>query len=198
MFAQIRSSISDVGGAVRRPEALAARFKETPGEAPPPALFVVLMANAALGLAAYGLTMQMHRGPEGMLEGALLAPTAAGLAWVIAFPALYIINRLLGSELNFSTTALAASITVSFGASAMLASVPINWFFTLALPFEFARLAVNLIVFAGVGVCMSDVFIRVMNRLEPGRSHGFAFMWLALLATIGAELFLLFGVFNFA
>ncbi len=196
--AELRRSIREVGAAVRRPAQLAERWKENGQDKPSWMVFAVLLTNAALGLAAYGLTMQMHRGPEGMLEGALLAPTAAGLAWVIAFPALYIINRMLGSELNFTTTALAATITVSFAASAMLASVPVNWFFTLALPFEFTRIAVNVVVFAGVGVCMGDVFVRVMTHLEPERTHLFGYLWLGLLATIGAELFILLGIFNFS
>ena len=87
-----------------------------------------------MGLAVYGLTMHMHQGLPSMLRGAVLAPLAAGAGWTLALQALYIINSALGSRLNFSTTLLAALATVSFGALAMLASVPINWFFTLALP----------------------------------------------------------------
>ncbi len=194
---QLTQALVEVGAAVRRPEQLASRWQERGDDAPPAAVFAVLLVNAALGVAAYGLTMQIHRGTAGMLHGAFFTPLAAGLAWCIAFPALYIIGRLLGSKLSFSTTALAASITVSFGASAMLASVPIDWFFTLALPWTLTRWVASAIVFAGVGFCMANVFVRVMRALEPERSHLFTYLWLALLGVIGLELFDLFHIFNF-
>jgi hypothetical protein len=195
--AQIKDALIEVGTAVRRPEQLARRWQARGEDAPPAAVFAVLLVNATIGVAVYGLTMQMHRGPVGMLDGALLTPLAAGFAWCIAFPALYIIRRLLGSQIDFSSTALAAIITVSFGASAMLASVPINWFFTLALPFTGMRWLVNVVVFAGVSFCMSDVFLRVMRELEPDRSHFFAYLWLGLLSLIGVEFFYLFDILNF-
>lgn len=193
----IKSALIEVGTAIRRPEQLARRWQRQGDDAPTPAIFIVFLTVAALGVAAYGLTMQMHHGPQGMLRGAFYTPLAAGAAWCVAFPALYIIGRLLGSRLSFSSTALAAVITISFGASAMLASVPINWFFTLALPWAATRWLVNAVVFAGVSFCMSDVFLRVMRELEPERTHFFAYLWLALLSVIGAELFYLFDIFDF-
>src|SRR5262249_21546024 len=153
--------------------------------------------NAILGIATYGLTMRLHEGVHGMLLASLQAPTAAGIAWVIALPALYIINSALGSRLDLSTTVLSALITVSFGSAAMLASLPINWFFGLALPIPVIRMLVNLVVFAGVGVSMADVFIRVMRALEPARSTKFAYLWLTLVAVIGGEFFKLFRMFEF-
>jgi hypothetical protein len=193
----LKDTLIEIGTAVRRPEQLARRWQERGADALPKTVFAVLLVNATIGVAAYGLTMQMHLGGEGMLDGALFTPLAAGLAWCIAFPALYIIRRLMGSQVDFSSTALAAIITVSFGASAMLASVPINWFFTLALPWAGVRWLVNIVVFIGVSFCMSDVFLRVMRELEPDRSHFFAYLWLALLGVIGTELFFIFGIFNF-
>jgi len=156
----------------------------------------VLVANAIAGLAAYGLVMGMHAGPTAMLSAAVRAPLAAGLAWTIALPALYIVNAALGSRLDASTTFLAALTTVSFGALAMLASIPVAWFFELTLPYPAIRLLTHLLVFAGVGVCMSDVFLRVMKALEPERSRTYAAVWLALVAVIGGELMILFGVFS--
>src|SRR5947207_11354188 len=73
------------------------------------------------------------------------------------------------------------------GALAMLASVPISWFFGLTLPFAATRLLVNLVVFAGVGVCMADVFLRVMKALEPDRSRACAAVWLGLVVGFAAE-----------
>ncbi|HEX8703540.1 MAG TPA: hypothetical protein VF815_32190 [Myxococcaceae bacterium] len=194
----VSAALLDVGVALRRPEEFTTRWRDrrlTPG--PRPLIFPVLLASAVLGIAAYGLVMRLHEGWGGMLAGMLKAPVAAGLAWTIALPALYILNSALGSKLDASTTLLAALTTVSFGSLALLASVPITWFFGLALPYGFVRLAVNLAVFAGVGVCMVDVFLRTMKALEPERSRAYALLWLVLVGVIGAELMTLFSLFHF-
>ncbi len=130
---------------------------------------------------------------------------AAGLAWGIALPSLYIFNSLSGSRLRPSTTLLAALVTTSWGGLAMIASIPINWFFTAALsdlvadPSRVAWLVrvVNLVVFTGVGVSMVDIFGRVMEVLEPERGR-WPVLWLAVVAAIGGELFYAFGLFEFA
>lgn len=196
----IRKSLREVGRAIRRPEQLATRWRDRGDDdvdSPPTAVFAVLLANAAFGAAAYGLFMHMHRGVGGMAEGAMLLPAAAGLAWIAALPALYIINAALGSRLDVTTTALAAAITVSFGAGAMLASIPVTWFFSLALPYVPVHWAINLIVLTGVSVCMSDVFLRVMKAVEPKRSRVYPVLWLMLLGAIGFQLFFLLGLFQF-
>ena len=195
---EIRLGVAEIGIALRRPEELVVRWRDrTPAAPPNRGVFPVLLANAVLGLAAYGLVMGMGGGAAGMLGHAVRAPLACGVAWSIALPALYIINTILGSRLDASTTALGALATVSFGALAMLASVPIRWFFGLTLPYPEVRLAVDLVVFAGVGVSMVDVFLRVMKALEPDRSRLFALLWLGLVAVIGGELLVLFHVFDF-
>jgi hypothetical protein len=194
---KIARAVTEIGMAVRRPEELAQRWQGGGEDAPTAWVFPVLLAAAVLGTAAYGLTMKMHLGVDGMLEGAFFTPLAAGLAWLLSFPALFIIKRILGSDLDFSTTALAAIVTVSFGAMAMLASVPINWFFTLALPFTSARILVNVAVFGGVGLCMVDVFLRVMRTLEPDKTQLYACLWLALISVVGMELYAIFDVFTF-
>src|SRR6267142_2494511 len=91
---------------------------------------------------------------------------------------------------------LAALVTVSWGGLAMIASIPINWFFTATVPHPTFVLIVNLIVFTGVGVSMVDVFRRVMLRLEPQR-HFAPLWWLMIVGIIGAELFFFFGLFQF-
>lgn len=195
---ELRSSVREIGLALRRPEQLALRWRDAaPADTPSRFVIPCLLINAMLCTAAYGLTMHMHHGVAGMLHGAFFAPLAAGLSWLVALPALYIVGTSFGSRLNASTTTLAASATVSFGAMAMLASIPINWFFTLALPFAATRLLVNAAVFIGVGVCMVDVFLRVMRALEPDREQTFSAIWLALVGVIGGELFLLTGLFAF-
>lgn len=193
----VRAGIREIGIALRRPEELTIRWQQRSTKAgPTPAVFPVLIVNAVLGLAVYGLVMGMPAGPGAMLTTAVRAPLAAGLAWTIALPALYIVNTALGSRLDASTTFLAALTTVSFGALAMLASVPVAWFFELTLPHPAIRLLTHALVFAGVGVCMSDVFLRVMKALEPERSRAYAVVWLTLVAVIGGELMVLFDVFS--
>ena len=193
----LHSGIREVGAALRRPEEFVLRFRDSDDKARKSvALFPILFANAVLGLAAYGLTMGLSGGAEGMLRAAVRAPIAAGAGWTIALPALYIINTVLGSRLDARTTTLAALTTVSFGSLAMLASVPINWFFGITLPHEATRLIVNLVVFAGVSVSMVDVFLRIMKALEPTRSRLFALVWLGLVAVIGGELMILLKVFS--
>jgi len=192
-----RDAVRELTQALRRPERLAQRWNAR-GNAPGGVtawVFPVFLATAIFGIAVYGLTMGMHAGAVGMLTRAVTAPLAAGLAWTLALPALFIINSALGSKLELSTALLAALITVAFGSTAMLASVPVNWFFALALPYAWARLLVNIVIFAGVGVCMVDVFIRIMRHLEPERSHWFAHVWLSLVGIIGIELFAWLDVF---
>jgi len=81
----------------------------------------------------------------------------------IALPSLYIFNSLTAHSSAPSTTLLAALVTTSWGGLAMIASIPINWFFTVAFADLIANpahvtwlvRAVNLVVFTGVGVCMT-------------------------------------------
>jgi hypothetical protein len=192
----LRDIAKDVGLAIRRPEELVLRWHGIDSHALE-MLIAVLLLNAIFGTAAYGVTMQMHKGALAMLQGGVLTTLAAGGAWVIALPSLYIIRSALGAQMSLRASVLVASVTVCFGAWAMLASVPINWFFTLALPYAGTRVLINLTVFAGVGFCMTDVFLRSLRALEPDRDQTFGYFWVLLLAVIGTELFVLFGVFTF-
>jgi hypothetical protein len=143
------------------------------------------------------MTMGLLGGASDIAYKAFICTLSAGLAWAIPLPALYILNSLSGSRLPASSTLLAALVTVSWGGLAMIASIPINWFFTATIPHHGVVLIVNLIVFAGVGVSMIDVFRRVMERLEPQRAAA-PVWWLVLVGAIGAELFFFFGLFQFA
>jgi hypothetical protein len=160
-------------------------------------VWLALMLTAIVGTTTYGMTMGILGGVDRVLWAGISCTIAAGLAWGIPLPALYILNSILGSKLPFSSTLLAALVTTSWGGLAMIASIPINWFFTVAVPYEPFILVVNLLVFAGVGVAMIDVFGRVMQTLEPSRGR-WPTLWLLLVAAIGGELFYLFGLFNFA
>jgi hypothetical protein len=193
---RLRSSLSHIGLALREPEAFALRWHRE-GTPYAPSVFAALALTAIAGTLTYGLTIGILGGPERMLACSLACTAAAGIAWSAPLPALYILNSLSGSRLRASTTLLAALVTTSWGGLALMASIPINWFFTVAVPIAWFSLLVNLIVFTGVGASMVDVFCRVMERLEPsrGRVPGW---WLALVGALGGELFYALGLFDFS
>jgi hypothetical protein len=192
---RLRASLGHIGLALREPEAFALRWHRegTPYDA---WVFVALALTAIAGTTTYGLTMGILHGSSRMLECGLACTAAAGIGWSLPLPALYILNSLSGSRLRASTTFLAALITTSWGGLAMIASIPLNWFFSVAIPNETVVLIVNLVIFAGVGVAMVDIFGRVMESLEPERRR-LPVWWLVLVGAIGGELFYWFGLFNF-
>lgn len=159
-------------------------------------VWISLIATAIAGTTLYGMTMGLLGGAGDVLYKGVACTMAAGLAWGIPLPALYILNSLSGSRLPASSTLLAAIITTSWGGLALIASIPINWFFSVAIPSTWFVLAINVIVFTGVGVAMIDVFQRVMRSLEPHRDIAPTW-WLILVGVIGAELFYFFGLFQF-
>jgi hypothetical protein len=192
----LRLGIRQVGVALRDPEAFAVAWNEGRTDYQWP-VWVALLATAIVGTTTYGMTMGLLGGASDIFFKGFICTLAAGLAWAIPLPALYILNSLSGSRLAASSTLLAALVTVSWGGLAMVASIPINWFFTATVPHPTFVLVVNLIVFTGVGVSMVDVFRRVMLRLEPQR-HFAPVWWLIIVGVIGAELFFFFGLFQFA
>lgn len=192
----LRVGVHHVGLALRDPEAFAIAWNEGRSAYQWP-VWVALLATAIVGTTTYGMTMGLLGGAGDIAYKSIIFTLAAGLAWAIPLPALYILNSLSGSRLAASSTLLAALVTVSWGGLAMIASIPINWFFTATVPHSGFVLAVNLIVFTGVGVSMVDVFRRVMVRLEPQR-QGAPVWWLVIVGVIGAELFYFFDLFQFA
>ena len=195
MREQLRSGIAHVGQALRTPEEFAVAWND--GQVSYRWwVWLSLMGTAILGTATYGMTMGLLGHASDVVHKGLSCTLAAGLAWGIPLPALYILNSLSGSRLPLSSTFLAALVTTSWGGLAMIASIPINWFFSVAVPHSGFVLFVNLTVFAGVGVAMIDVFNRVMRRLEPLRETTPTW-WLLIVGAIGSELFYSFGLFDF-
>jgi hypothetical protein len=200
----LRENLVHIGSALREPEAFALRWQR---ERNPYAVAVwfALGATAVFGTLTYGMTMGIHGGLSAIIAKGILLTIAAGLAWAIPLPALYILNSLSGSRLRATTTLLAALVTTSWGGLALVASIPINWFFSVAVPTLPISLfgsavagviifAVNVAVFIGVGVSMADVFGRVMAALEP--ENGRTPTWfLILVGAIGAQLAILFNLF---
>jgi hypothetical protein len=192
---RLRDGAIQIGRALREPEDFTWAWHA--GQARYPWwVWLGLMLTAIAGTMTYGMTMGILGGVERILTAGFSCTLAAGLAWGLPLPALYILNSISGSRLPISSTVLAALVTTSWGGLAMIASIPINWFFTVAVPNSGFILAVNLVVFAGVGIAMMDVFGRVMERLEPLRGRLPA-IWLVLVGAIGGELFYCFQLFRF-
>jgi hypothetical protein len=195
MFRQrLRESIAHVGQALREPEAFALRWHQE-GRPYHWHVFLALGLTAIIGTTTYGMIMGVLGTPSEMFLSGLYCTLAAGIAWSLPLPALYILNSLSGSRLRASTTLLAAEVTTSWGGLAMIASIPIAWFFSVAIPHPAIVVIVHLVVFLGVGIAMIDVFSRVIEKLEPNRGRTPAW-WLLLVAMIGGELFYAFGLFN--
>jgi hypothetical protein len=191
----LRHAVAQVALALREPEAFALGW-ERQGARSQLLVWSALGLTAALGTTVYGIAMGIGGGPAAMLACGVDCTLAAGLAWGIPLPTLYIFNSITGSRLSLASTLLAALITTSWGGLAMIASVPISWFFAVSLPLPYVLLAVNLAICAAVGVAMIDVFGRVMSSLEPSRGRR-SFWILALVGAIGAELFYAFDLFDF-
>jgi hypothetical protein len=195
MSISLSASLRHIGEALQEPEQFTLDWHQG-RQHYPWWVWLGLMLTAVAGTTTYGMTMGILGGVERILMAGLTCTLAAGLAWGLPLPALYILNSMSGSRLPASSTVLAALVTTSWGGLAMIASIPINWFFTVAVPHPTFILLVNLTVFAGVGISMIDVFGRVMQRLEPDRGRTPA-LWLLLVAAIGTELFYFFGLFQF-
>jgi hypothetical protein len=192
---RLRQNLSFIHEALRQPEDFALRW-HLEGQPYSWSVFAALSLTAITGTTIYGLILGLSGGLTEMFRCGGAFTLAAGIAWSLPLPALYILNSLTGSRLRASTTFLAALVTTSWGGLALLASIPIAWFFTAAVPNVLVLFAVHLAVFTGVGVAMADVFSRVMERLEPQRGRQPAW-WLLLVGIIGAELFYASGLFRF-
>jgi len=200
---RLRDSIVHVGQALREPEEFALRWQRDEVQYTW-WVWLALFLTAGIGTTTYGMTMGILGGPGQILWCGFSHSMAALISWVIPLPALYILNSLSGSRLRASTTLLAALVTISWGGLAMIASIPVNWFFTVAIPDVVTNpnwvrhliRFVNFAVFTGVGVAMFDVFGRVMAAIDPSRGRTPTW-WLVVVGTIGTELFYAFGLFDF-
>ena len=183
--------LSLVFDALREPEAFAVRWGRE--QECPPVVLAALAGTAAFGVGTYAAMLHAWRGGAEAITYGLGATIAAGLGWSAAMPALIILGGLLGSKLSPRAAALASLITVSFGGLAMLASVPVLWFFELTTTGEpLARGFAMLSSTVGVGLCMTDVFLRVMRALEGSRM--FNVLWFGLFGALSLEMFILFGL----
>jgi hypothetical protein len=190
-----RTALEHVGLALREPEEFLERWNDGRATYSWPT-WAALALTAIIGTTTYGMTMGILGGSARVVTAGISCTLAAGLAWTIPLPALYVLNSLAGSRLSIGTTFLAALVTTSWGGLALIASIPVNWFLTVAVPHATVVRIVNLLVFAAVGVAMIDVFGRVLARVEPARGRAPAW-WLVLVGIVGSELFYSFGLFRF-
>ena len=153
----LQTGIQHVGLALKDPETFAIEWSEGRNQYHWP-VWVALLVTAIIGTTTYGMTMGLLGGAHDIAYKSFICTLAAGLAWAIPLPSPYILNSLSGSRLAASSTLLAALVTVELGGLAMIASIPINWFFTATIPNAKFVLLVNLIVFTGVGVRWSTYF----------------------------------------
>ena len=107
---RFRAALAHVGEALREPEAFALRWHRE-GSPYHFWVFTALALTSIAGTTAYGIIMGLLGGPGPMLLGGLRCTAAAGIAWSLPLPALYILNSLAGSRLRPSTTFLAALVT---------------------------------------------------------------------------------------
>src|SRR5947209_16918504 len=90
---RLRASVAQVGQALREPEEFALRW-ERGEDRYEWWVWATLTATAMLGTTTYGMTMGLLGGPRAIVLGGLKCTSAAGLAWAIPLPALYILNSL--------------------------------------------------------------------------------------------------------
>lgn len=157
-------------------------------QAPSLSLFTTLLTYTLLGMMAYGFTLQMHNGTTAMVKNAWSMPLTLCFAWMLAFPSLYIINTALGSRVDLSTTLLALLITLGLGSLAMMTLVPIHWFFSITLQNIQHQHWIHLASLSLVGLCMADVFLRIMRALEPDHNPVFSVIWILLVSLISFEM----------
>ena len=182
--------------ALRDPEGLLRAWRDHGTRAYPTSMFTFLLGVTAAATAAYGLTMGLPLGWHAALVRAVTFTAAAGAAWLVALPTLYIAGNVLGHRLEASTTVLAATLTVHYASLAMLASIPIHLLFAAVFASPSVTFLINLVIFTGVGLCAADVLLRAIDVVDP-TARRFAARWLVLLGVLGAELFSLAGIFRF-
>lgn len=183
---------SPVAIAFRDPEGFLQKWHRE-GHPYSPAVFAALAAVAVLGCLAYGATLGLGEGPEGVGRAAGLYTLAAALSWAVPLPAVYVLNSMTGMTLRASTVFLASLVTAAWGGAALVAFLPVSLVYLLSFPgVRWLALLAHGVVFTLVGLSMASVFGRQIERLEPGRGGGRVWwLWLfvglkvALLHSLG-------------
>jgi hypothetical protein len=183
------SGLALIGEAIRAPEQLVLRWRDRARDAPAQhTVFVVLGVSTLLSLLAYGFTMGVPTGLHSIFTHSLYIPLIAVVAWGICLPSLYILTASSGSQLDRSTTFLAALVAMHFGSVARLASAPLSWFFGVALPNPMLLTAVHVLVFGITALGMVYAFLRVLKKAAPELNTFTPLVWLCCVGLIDVEL----------
>ena len=91
MRSQLQTAVAQVGAALREPEEFALRWDQGTAQCGP-WVWAALLATAIFGTTTYGMTMGLLGGVQDVLQKACICTFAAGMAWSVALPALYILN----------------------------------------------------------------------------------------------------------
>ncbi len=132
-------------------------------------------------------------GSETVVWGAVSNVAAAGLAWAVTAPALVVGARMAGEESAPARLGTATIVSLTFGAMALLASIPMVAFYVLASGWPVLGLVAHGLVIAGVGFSTAVVHRRVARRV--GGSQLLHLAWLGLFGLLDLELALLMNVF---
>ena len=148
-------------------------------------VWIALVLTAIVGTTTYGMTMGILGGVERILLAGLSCTLAAGLAWGIPLPALYILNSMSGSRLSDQFDSARGAGHDKLGRPGDDRVDP----YQLVLHRRRAIRAIHPCSEPGCvcrrpAMAMIDVFGRVMQKLEPARGRLPA-MWLILVAAIG-------------
>src|SRR5207247_9424791 len=99
---RLRAGLDHIGQALREPEAFALRWHRD-GYPYHWTVFLALALTAIAGTTTYGMIMGLPGGATEMLLDGLRCTVAAGIAWTLPLPALYVWNSRGGSRLPPST-----------------------------------------------------------------------------------------------
>ena len=94
---ELRASLGHIHQALHEPEEFAWRW-QTGERRYPWWVWIALVLTAIVGTTTYGMTMGILGGVERILLAGLSCTLAAGFAWGISLPALYVLNSMSGSH----------------------------------------------------------------------------------------------------
>ena len=155
-------------------------------------MIVAMLVMGALFGGAYGLTMGFHGGLRQAAVSAVKVPFLLVLPLLIAIPALYPFNALLGSRMRPIQTIAVASAGVATTAVLLVALAPLSVFFLLSgVSYSFLKLF-HVAVFFVSGYfgafVLYDGLQAVAARVGPSQSLLLLQVWLCLYGYVGAQL----------
>lgn len=152
-------------------------------------LFIIILLSGF-----YGLVMGIESGYSQMISSALKVPILYLLTLFICYPALFVVNVLMGSKLTFWQ--LLALILSAIGLNSILLAcfAPIAIFFTLTgASYHFMKL-LHVFVFAFGGIWGMGAMWRGLqamcehSNLYPRQAIRILRLWILIFAVVGAQM----------